>query len=127
MVLYSDNSVSVVIPDDDSSGKSDFQTVPDNSSETLVNESEQTSGETPEELVFTEEDSESTRDRRESSSKELEETSEVRDSGTEVETDSSLLVHIDTTLNNLYGLVVVALVLVGIGLVLRFLWGLLNK
>ena len=40
---------------------------------------------------------------------------------------SERLDHIDTTINNIYGLVIVSLVLVGCGLVLKFIRGLLNK
>lgn len=127
MELYSDNSISVVIPDDDSSGKSDFQTVSGGSSETLVDESEQTSEETSEELVSSEETSESYGEWRSDTSETFEQNSEIGSSGNETSETVELLTHIDTSVNNLYGLVVVALVLVGIGLVLRFIWGLLNK
>ena len=40
---------------------------------------------------------------------------------------SERLEHIDSTINNIYGLVIVALVLVGCGLIIRYIWGLLNK
>lgn len=48
-------------------------------------------------------------------------------STTEVVDYSDRFEHIDTTLNNLYGLAITTLVLVGCGLVLKFIWGLLNK
>ena len=40
---------------------------------------------------------------------------------------SERLEHIDSSLNNIYGLAIVALVLVGCGLIIRYIWGLLNK
>ena len=40
---------------------------------------------------------------------------------------SERLDHIDTTINNIYALAIVALVLVGCGLIIRYIWGLLNK
>ena len=40
---------------------------------------------------------------------------------------SARLEHIDSSLNNIYGLAIVALVLVGCGLIIRYIWGLLNK
>ena len=48
-------------------------------------------------------------------------------SSAEVVDYSDRFEHIDNTLNNLYGLAIVTLVLVGCGLVLKFIWGLLNK
>ena len=49
------------------------------------------------------------------------------DSSSQVIDYSDRLSHIDNSLNNLYGLFIGALVLVGIGLVLRFIFGLFNK
>lgn len=41
--------------------------------------------------------------------------------------DSDTLSHIDNTLNSFLGLFVATLIVVGIGLILKYIWGLLNK
>ena len=75
-------------------------------------------------------DSEVTSDSLEESSEERrEEESERSSEYTEsyVGSEDPVLSHIDTTLNNIFGLIIGALVLVGCGLILKYIWGLLNK
>lgn len=127
MVLYSDNSIRVLVSVDDAFRESDIQTVSDSSEETLVEEPEQTSEETSEELVSSEETSESYGDGRSNSSEGFEENSETGSSGNETSQTVELLTHIDKTSNSFLGLFVICLVLLGIGLIIRFIWGLLNK
>lgn len=49
------------------------------------------------------------------------------DTETSIVYDSDTLTHIDNTLNSFLGLFVATLVVVGIGLILKYIWGLLNK
>ena len=57
---------------------------------------------------------------------ESERSSEISES-TLVSDDSVILTKIYSSLNNIYGLLIVSLVLIGCGLILKYIWGLLNK
>lgn len=127
MVLYRDNSIRVLVSADDAFRESDFQAISNSSEKTLVEESEQTSEETSGELESSEETSESYGDGRSNSSEGFEENSEVGSSGNETSETVELLTRIDKTSNSFLGLFVICLVLLGIGLIIRFIWGLLNK
>ena len=126
-LLYSDNILSVSVPSDVPAGESNFQTISDSPKEAMAIESESPSEETTEELVSSEETSQAYGSGREVDSQTMETSQEVGSSGTETQVDSQLLTSINTNLNNIYGLIIVSLVLVGCGLVLKFIWGLLNK
>lgn len=127
MVLYRDNSIRVLVSADDAFRESDFQAISDSSEETLVNESEQASEEVSEELESSELSSSESGVREEIDSEGIEGSSESEDSGMETSQTVELLTHIDKTSNSFLGLFVICLVLFGIGLIIRFIWGLLNK
>ena len=98
--LYSDSGFDWASFDYDTSGESDIQTMADPEEET----------------------SDSSREE------------EVQESEPESETESAVVVndsdtlnHIDNTLNSFLGLFVATLVVLGIGLIIRFIWKLLNK
>lgn len=127
MVLYSDNSMRVLVSADDAFRESDIQTISDSSEEVMVEESASSSEETSSELESSEETSQSYGDGRSDSSEGFAEDSEVGSSGNETAETVELLTHIDKTSNSFLGLFVICLVLLGIGLIIRFIWGLLNK
>lgn len=127
MVLYSDYSLRVLVSADDSFRESDIQTVSDSSEEVMVDESASPSEETSNELESSEKAFESDGIRHSDTSEGLEETSETGESGAESSQTVELLTHIDKTSNCFLGLFVICLVLFGIGLIIRFIWGLLNK
>lgn len=127
MVLYSDNSLRVLVSADDSFRESDIQTVSDSSEKTLVQESSETREETQSEYRSADVYSSESGVREETSSEINSESSQTEDSGTETSETVELLTHIDKTSNSFLGLFVICLVLLGIGLIIRFIWGLLNK
>lgn len=127
MVLYCDDSIRVLASFDDFDGQSDFQTVPDTSSETLGEKSSEIREETSEELSETEDTSQSLRGGEEVDSQTILSTSEVGNSGEETSSVLEYVEHIDRTQNSFLGLFVATLVVIGIGLIIRFIWGLLNK
>lgn len=127
MVLYCDDSIRVLASFDDFDGQSDFQTIPDTSSETLGEKSSEIREETSEELSETEDTSQSLRGGEEVDSQTILSTSEVGNSGEETSSVLEYVEHIDRTQNSFLGLFVATLVVIGIGLIIRFIWGLLNK
>lgn len=127
MVLYCNDSIRVLASSDDTDGQSDFQTISDTSSETLGEESSEIREETSEELSETEESSQPLRGREEINSQGILSTSEVGNSGKETSSVLEYVEHIDRTQNSFLGLFVATLVVIGIGLIIRFIWGLLNK
>lgn len=127
MVLYCDDSIRVLASSDDSDGQSDFQTVSDSSSETLGEKSSEIRKETSEELSETEVTSQSLRGGEEVDSQTILSTSEIGESGKETSSVLEYVEHIDRTQNSFLGLFVATLVVIGIGLIIRFIWGLLNK
>lgn len=127
MVLYSNNSLRVFASSDDSIQQSDIQTVSDSSEETMVIESSEVGKETSEELFSSEIYFESVRSGSENDSQTMENTSQVGSRGEETSAITEYVKHIDSTQNSFLGLFVAVLIVVGIGLVVRFIWQLLNK
>lgn len=127
MVLYSNNSLRVFASSDDSFQQSDIQTISDSSEETLVIESSEVGKETSEELFTSEIYFESLRSGSEIDSQTMENSSQVGSRGEETSAITEYVKHIDSTQNSFLGLFVAVLIVVGIGLVVRFIWQLLNK
>ena len=112
--LYNNSDLYWSISSNDSSGEGDFQTVSDSSEEVSF-----ISGDSEEEEV-TEEVSEN--------EEELQSESESESQVSYIVIDNSdTISHIDSTLNSFLGLFVATLVVIGIGLIIRFIWKLLNK
>lgn len=127
MVLYCDDSIRVLASSDGSDGQSDFQTISYSSSEVMGEKSSEIREEASEELSETENASQPLHDREEINSQGILSTSEVGNSGKETSSVLEYVEHIDRTQNSFLGLFVATLVVIGIGLIIRFVWGLLNK
>lgn len=127
MVLYCDDNIRVLASSDDIDGQSGFQTISDTSSEALGEKSSEIREETSEELSETEDTSQSLCGGKEINSQTVLSTSEVGDTGKEASSILEYVEHIDRTQNSFLGLFVATLVVIGIGLIIRFIWGLLNK
>lgn len=127
MVLYCDDNIRVLASSDDIDGQSGFQTISDTSSEALGEKSSEIREEASEELSETEDTSQSLLGGKEINSQTVLSTSEVGDTGKEASSILEYVEHIDRTQNSFLGLFVATLVVIGIGLIIRFIWGLLNK
>lgn len=87
------------------------------------------SSEFPEEesVLDSEVESSSLEESSEETSETNSEESRTTEQSSEVVVENETLIHIDKSLNSFLGLFVIVLVLVGCGLILKFIWGLLNK